>query len=250
MSEPTTNHGTDSDRERAEAEAAERAKFKVFEEALFKSTEAFNAATRAAEEAYEAAVRPVQLAYEAAVIRARRARSGYANTEAADAPGTANPDVPWPRGTEALADLVKNRPMAHVLPPKCPYCKDEKMKETGHSQTLLGGDPDPNHHWRGFRCAACGSEFVYQHKYDHGWFTFKNHCIAGVHACYEPVEYACAKCGGPVRPECRDLDGKTPHGPFLGMSFEGGVAKRNYRTFWKCGGCGAEIGRASCRERV
>lgn len=151
-------------------------------------------------------------------------------------------DAPWPRAVEALRDLIRQRPMVHALPPKCPYCGSPNTTEKDHTMTLVGGDPDPNHHWRYHVCDSCGKGFTYQHKHNHGWSTVKDHCLVGVHACFESVDYDCAHCNGLVHREYRELDGKTPASGsgIIFLDGKGGVQKTQ-RSFWKCHGCGREV---------
>jgi predicted RNA-binding Zn-ribbon protein involved in translation (DUF1610 family) len=151
-----------------------------------------------------------------------------------------------PSNIKALTTIIYNRPMKHSLPPKCPFCDSEKVYEKEHMCTLVGGDPDPNHHWRTFEC-SCGKKFIYQHKYDYGWITDENNlCVEGIHACFESVEYKCQKCGGTIKREHRNIDGKNllaggQYGPILQTNFDENGAHRQYRTFWKCNKCGSEV---------
>lgn len=148
-------------------------------------------------------------------------------------------DVPWPHGRSSLINLVQQRPMRHGQAVKCPFCGSTDLHEWDHYQTMLGGDPDPNHHWLQKGCRTCGRNFTYEHKDGFGWTTdiggFRDgrRIIEGIASCFEPVEYNCAKCNGSVLREQRVLDGK--------ILIECGETRRKYRTFWKCAGCGAEV---------
>jgi len=149
----------------------------------------------------------------------------------------------WPRGTQKLATITNNRPMEHSLDQICPFCNSKEIKEIDHYMTLVGGDPDPNHHWRTFKCRECDKKFIYQHKREYGWITDENNlCVEGIHACFESVEYKCSKCDtGKVKQEHRETNGISILTGSLLTTFNEYGKINHYRTFWKCDTCGNEV---------
>jgi hypothetical protein len=56
----------------------------------------------------------------------------------------------------SLDDVVKERKLSEAPEDDfvCPYCGGQAEIET-HRHTLVGGTPDPNHHWQECTCRAC-----------------------------------------------------------------------------------------------
>ena len=73
---------------------------------------------------------------------------------------------------EELFEIIKERP-DHNLGRRtiCPGCHSGDIEEKEHTTTLVGGKPDPNHHWVRSHCNDCGKDFTHEFKEGNHWYT-------------------------------------------------------------------------------
>ena len=88
-------------------------------------------------------------------------------------------------------ELVKERPDRTLKLDEtfCPFCCSTDIKEVEHIQTLLGGKPDPNHHWHHCECNNCNEKFIKEHKCTNVWYTKDGKILAGIPNCFESYKY-------------------------------------------------------------
>ncbi len=94
----------------------------------------------------------------------------------------------------------------------CPYCNSRNVKINSHSSTLVGGDPDPNHHTIHAICLECNKEFLQEYQHANVWYSEiineESKLLKGLPSCFEDWIYTC-ECGGNIRRQYRELDGIT-----------------------------------------
>jgi hypothetical protein len=124
----------------------------------------------------------------------------------------------------------------------CPYCHSKKHTYSqSHTQTLVGGTPDPNHHTLICFCSFCAKKFVMEYKHANVWYSEQMpgskdlKLLAGIPNCFEDWVYTCSYCNGNVRREFRELDGVKIKS--MGRKV---FPKRDYRTFFCCESCKRE----------
>lgn len=152
-----------------------------------------------------------------------------------------------PEESEAFLALIDTYPLRENIdsPPRCPSCLSEQSKETGFTQTLVGGAA--NHFWQYAECARCGLEYCREWK-EHGegvrpnvWYTRdRGRVVRGVPSCFEDYRYACAKCGETVRRAYVDkatgIEGGTTSGYTHNVD---GKWITTHRIVYRCDGCWA-----------
>lgn len=125
----------------------------------------------------------------------------------------------------------------------CPKCDSTNIKTLDVSQTLVGGEPDPNHYWRVSYCRDCESKFTHEHKLNNHWYTEKidgvgTVVLKGVSNCFESYVYTCSNCPGYVKRYYTELDGITPLTTgLLSYGVENDVWAPKQREFWGCVVC-------------
>ena len=141
-----------------------------------------------------------------------------------------------------LFELVKERPDPLLSKDKtiCPFCDSENITVHDHSSTMVGGDPDPNHHWKRSKCNDCKEEFVHEYKRDNVWYTKNDEVLRGIPTCFEPYIYTCNRCNGDVRRYHTALDGESPTQVLTSSKVNGEWIKQ-YRTFYKCDTCNKQV---------
>ncbi|KKM94654.1 hypothetical protein LCGC14_1196260 [marine sediment metagenome] len=118
---------------------------------------------------------------------------------------------------DALLEIISQQPITTTsCETICPDCNSTNIKTKSVSQTLVGGDPDPNHFWRKSYCRDCESNFIHEHQLDNHWYTryeegVGDKVLKGVSSCFESYVYTCNKCPGYVKQYFTELDGITPH---------------------------------------
>lgn len=127
----------------------------------------------------------------------------------------------------------------------CPDCGGANLRCFGTSTTLIGGgdgtlDGDPNHRHEDHECRDCGSRFYRETKSGKVWYAREGKVLRGFPACFESYQYTHRDCGGAVLRHYTKLNGETPV-QSLGISFVDGKAIRDYRTFFRCEKCAAQI---------
>jgi uncharacterized protein with PIN domain len=120
----------------------------------------------------------------------------------------------------------------------CPYCNSDNVKINSHSQTLVGGDPDPNHHTIHATCLSCNKDFWKEYQHANVWYSEplgeEKLLLKGLPSCFEDWVYTC-ECGGHIRRSHKEMDGVT-EAKILTL---GGIGK-TFRVFWTCDSCGTE----------
>lgn len=144
-----------------------------------------------------------------------------------------------------LLEIVKERPdpsltMDNIM---CPHCESEDVKNTGHSQTLVGSIDgyDPNHHWYDYVCKTCDEYFMLERKDGNIWYTagrFGSKIFKGMPTCFESYIYTCVHCDGDVHRVTKELDGVTLNTSEW-TSYDDG--RPLFRTFFECQSCEASV---------
>lgn len=137
----------------------------------------------------------------------------------------------------ALQEMVVNGPIEETAA-HCPACESTDIEKRGTVTTLVGFGPewpDPNHKWTDIKCNACGLCCTREEKSGNVWYTKDNVILIGVPNCFESYVYTC-KCSGRVTRKHTTLDGITPV-QTLSYTWENGVSKKHFKTFYSCGSC-------------
>lgn len=142
-------------------------------------------------------------------------------------------------------ELVKEERLtvAEDPTPACPKCGSAELTQGDRRSTLLGWSSgvDPNHVWTHYTCRSCALSFIRETKGMRVWYT-ADECkvLRGLPACFESYEMTCRGCGGVVSRRFTLPDGVTP-ARSLSTRYEAGKPVREYRIFFRCGGCGLEV---------
>lgn len=139
-----------------------------------------------------------------------------------------------------LFEIIKNRPLV-ADPKSCPSCDSEDIELYNHEQTTVGGiGEDRNHHWYHYACNKCKGGFTTECKMGNFWQTVPTkppRVLRGVSSCWEPYEYQCIKCEGPVHRSHRDVEG-NPTKCLCETWQEDGRVVKTYVTHYECQLCG------------
>lgn len=146
-----------------------------------------------------------------------------------------------------LFELVKERPSPSLTRDEtiCPFCNSHNVKINEHWETLVGGDPDPNHHWKSSTCNDCKEDFTHEYKYNNVWYTKKGKILKGIPSCFENYIYTCNKCDGDVIRKYTKLDGSDLQGAdgivlTITTTMDGKWIKQ-FRIFYVCQKCNSSI---------
>lgn len=140
-----------------------------------------------------------------------------------------------------IFEVIKNRPL-EVDPKSCPFCGEVDIETNEHEQTTVGGirGEDRNHHWYRYNCNKCKGGFTTECKKGNFWQTVPSkppRVLCGVSSCWEPYEYQCIKCEGPVHRSHRDTEG-NPTKCLCETWTEDGRRVKNYVVHYECQRCG------------
>lgn len=141
-----------------------------------------------------------------------------------------------------LTEFVSNQPLRDQGEElTCPWCSAPDVGVMERMTTLVGGPAEINHDTKYCICNACSGLFHVESKNGYRWITDEgNFVLAGMPACFEDYTLTHKDCGGDVKREYRNLDG-TPLNGGLWTHCENGKPVKQYRVFWCCSTCEAQI---------
>jgi DNA-directed RNA polymerase subunit RPC12/RpoP len=134
--------------------------------------------------------------------------------------------------------IVTNRPDKKAGK-ACPFCNSTDLQSGSMRSTLVGGGPNVNHVWIDTTCRDCHKSFTIESKGGNTWVTGDDGLILqGIPSCFESYIYTCSKCGGNVKRQNIDDQGRITGGAW---KMEGGKAVKMFKTIFKCESCHEEV---------